>query len=471
MLRKLVIFLSATACIERCACAYTNTSALVTHSADDLPRYRNSTSQLITSSLIKSQGENSTTPSTLVATTDTISRNSSVSSDRVAFSTSSSNAQNVTTRPTLSISRTISIGIANQTSYILHLNSSVASTVSRSLTQAADRSSTSYTGLPSITTENSTHGVATSETVSNSSSRNSGDFVNPYLPSSKFTRTLNVNSIQHATSASTAHPLITAKPPFASNNTNGSNLCPQATSSYWNITITPSTNGTGPEYASLCNSILISWTSASATWSGSIWDRLRIPNQDVFPSSVLKITNTGQEWTGTASQPYTTLCDGYPRAHGTWTPLSKTVYTATATQTGFAELVEAPDPMVSECRQRYGNADLTYPIPKPSCSVNPVDCAGLWATFLSKNPTWTAPMGNPSLPVCSTTGSAFASAYTDPNENACQITGNNVRLYYWPPESTRKNPCETGMPINLSLNFEITACLHLQLYTRSTLID
>ena len=135
--------------------------------------------------------------------------------------------------------------------------------------------------------------------------------------------------------------------------------------------------------------------------------------------------------------------------HGTWTPSgsSASLYTQTLSNVG-APLQIQDNPLRPECRAQYGStASTTYAIPKPTCGIGGEDCAGLWSSFLSANPSFTVQSGvanGTGTPACSPTGSAFSSAYTDPNENDCKITGNHVKVHYWPASRTRADPCATG---------------------------
>ncbi|KAL9083928.1 MAG: hypothetical protein Q9159_005483, partial [Coniocarpon cinnabarinum] len=140
--------------------------------------------------------------------------------------------------------------------------------------------------------------------------------------------------------------------------------------------------------------------------------------------------------------------------HGTWTPTGSTTSVWLQTLTGVSgPVMEAEDPLNPECEERYGSTTTpSYVVPEPKCTIGAKDCAGLWSSFLSAHPSWTSGANNePITPACSPTGAAFSSAYTDPNENACQVSGNNVRLYYWPPTTTQTNPCAYTTPSNNSV--------------------
>lgn len=304
-----------------------------------------------------------------------------------------------------------------------------------------------------ITANRTSTGI--NETDSNSFSRGSVTSIDPYrrITNSSF---VTLDGTQGFNGTSGLHQRIQSVYPAFSNNSNHSHSCPQVTLFSWTLPTTLPHSGTENKYASQCEAMQSSWWAASSNWSMTVYNEI-LDTKVLQPGPLQTIqsdkplTSKYFTWLGTGSQPFTTLCDGYPRASGAWIPLSATLNTTTIGPTEEADAATLSNVAVAtdmgfDCRKRYRNA--TFPIPKPSCSVNPVDCAGLWAAFVGSNPTWTAgaPDGiSHTTPSCAPTGVDFTAAFNDPLKNACQVSGNTVRLRYWPAETSPSNPCENGL--------------------------
>lgn len=124
--------------------------------------------------------------------------------------------------------------------------------------------------------------------------------------------------------------------------------------------------------------------------------------------------------------PYTTLCDGRPRAVETHYTTAYTTYepplTVTHPQGDW-------DPA--------GITDSVYTEPVPTCTIAQSACTALlssWTSALSDHSTNDAP---------SPTVSPHCSAYRPCNEvpNYCFIYGRGMKLYYWPVTTTSGDFC------------------------------
>ena len=145
--------------------------------------------------------------------------------------------------------------------------------------------------------------------------------------------------------------------------------------------------------------------SCNAVWQTYLKDHVTTSS---WPAVVTEIYSYIDYFQPVNATPYTTLCDGTPRAHGiaSWDYETKTEarkYSSTATITDF----EAPT---------------------PTCSIDSKDCARLWYNWYDKSG-W-----NASYPGCPSTcdGSLYTTDYMGQPMAPCYINADELQLAYWP---------------------------------------
>ncbi|KAK4499335.1 hypothetical protein PRZ48_009848 [Zasmidium cellare] len=157
-----------------------------------------------------------------------------------------------------------------------------------------------------------------------------------------------------------------------------------------------STNSSADAYADACNSASNSFLSkyASTTLVTSGTDYYTFYTYTFIPPD---------------STPYTTLCDGYPRAHGT--PVFSPVTVTHRDLNAF--------PVTT-----WDTATAT----PPACTINPSQCSRLYSSFENNGFQGSYPACSYTEPACSTSAST------------CYISAQSVQMAYW-PVSVTGDPC------------------------------
>ena len=186
-------------------------------------------------------------------------------------------------------------------------------------------------------------------------------------------------------------------------------------SSVSNGSITSS--GSGPAYASSCQSALWNWKHSSESYGFSHESPTAVPYTIDWPVSVT------YNISDVSASRVITLCDGQPRAVGA-ASIAKSTRLAT-TETYYTTTIEVPG---------------SYPTPMP-CSIGPSDCANLWSTFASITKNIAYDNTDVPEPPCATSGT-IVPFVTDicsvlPNEQggdlpAPWVVAQAARLLYWP---------------------------------------
>ncbi|KAK4544261.1 hypothetical protein LTR36_004471 [Oleoguttula mirabilis] len=187
--------------------------------------------------------------------------------------------------------------------------------------------------------------------------------------------------------------------------------------------------GSGSKYASACASATSSYSSAYSSWNlAHQW----VENQ----TQVIG----GDSWSlVTYYENGTTLCDGHARV-----PHTPAVLLSTATQTYSSPVITTEVTPLT-----YFSI---YTGPSPTCSIEPLDCDGLWQAYSSSSSLWhdgnasdtlSAPSGQitspPQTPPCMNQSAAAAwDAATSSIYGCghCTIYGQGVELVYFPEPTT-----------------------------------
>ena len=194
-----------------------------------------------------------------------------------------------------------------------------------------------------------------------------------------------------------------------------SDTTPTSSTFAYNASITIAPSGTGIVYASACNALSDSWSSArtlAVKYSVSSWTEYNVFTQTSFLSNNLNGSSMLQ-----------TLCPGQPPYW--FGPLSD-VYATLTTSSGNARVTTSYQP---------------FTVPEPKCSIAPDDCTLLAEQYssyaLAKLPLTTFADGDilPPYPACSTTTSSTS------NCSDCYISAGQVQLYYWPVSTKGGNIC------------------------------
>lgn len=184
--------------------------------------------------------------------------------------------------------------------------------------------------------------------------------------------------------------------------------------------------GTGSAYASSCQLIQSSYSSASSSWG------------KVHSSTSLQIDTLGGNSVSVISyyKDASTLCDGHPRV--TYSPA---ILESTSTTT----ITQAPT-LTSTYTASVG---WIFPISSPTCSINPSDCDPLWAAYSTSVSQFDAQKSGqsyasqitaaPQTPPCVNVSQASSNAAFQSSFYACgpcTIFGNGVELLYFPEPTT-----------------------------------
>lgn len=194
-----------------------------------------------------------------------------------------------------------------------------------------------------------------------------------------------------------------------------------STSSIASNTSIPGNSSWSP--AQSCNAELSSWSkhyySTWLTTSLSMWTRSWTT---YFPP--------------TGATPYTTLCDGTPRAHGTaswgWTTLAPEPYNDTY----------------------YTSILITGAAAAPTCTIGSRECASLWESWTNHG---TLGRLEPQCPeTC--VASLYTTDYIGQKLPPCYIKAHSVELAYW-PVTVEGNQCGNGTTITKSAATPRTASI------------
>lgn len=391
MVQLLVVLCGALIYTEPGECIFTNTTSPISISHSSELQYLNSSSLLSRPSSNSSALSQGSLSSTFLSSTNYSQFHSSHYSEQAKTldahaplpSNVSTSARKLSitalgTNGTLDPARPFGTGSVHNQS--LPLSRSLLST---SVTQVITNTTLSWIKNATETLASSTRLPALLASASNATPPS----IRPTL-SGKLPETIQRSNLSHKdTPMPNGQNLTSSKPSTLSNTTNEQNLCPQATNWQWTYTTTPPRQGTGRSYAKLCNTMQIAWDTASRSWSNSIWSAHQI---NIGPPTTSLSTSQIKVWEGTGSEPTATLCDRFPRAPGSWTPISPKYSTTTLTVTTQASR-HTIDP---DCRERYGNTSLTFAPAKPTCSIDSEGCEYLWSRYLAKYPSWSLPLGD-----------------------------------------------------------------------------
>ncbi|CZT14981.1 uncharacterized protein RCC_00900 [Ramularia collo-cygni] len=182
--------------------------------------------------------------------------------------------------------------------------------------------------------------------------------------------------------------------------------------------------GSGPEYASACQSAYSSFNSASSAY---------LKAHEYVSTTILALGGTSYSYVDYIANA-STLCDGHPRVTASnYSTLSSGTLTYVNPVTGYSTIV--------------GTINSAFMQPAPTCSISPSDCDPLWATYLSslsaRPPQITAPPLQTPPCMNQTQASSYASATEDVYGcGQCTIYGEGVQLVFWPvPTTVSRDMC------------------------------
>ncbi|KAI5364602.1 hypothetical protein Slin15195_G041400 [Septoria linicola] len=183
-------------------------------------------------------------------------------------------------------------------------------------------------------------------------------------------------------------------------------------------------NGTGAAYATACVNAYSSYSSAEASWDA-------IHNTIETSTALLGGTSFAHL---TYYENATTLCDGHPRVtyspaislSDSWTTMTGPI-TATSTYTNTMGRI--------------------FQAPSPSCTIDPVDCDGIWADYSESVAAAATITPAPEIQTPFCMNQTAASSWSSVTEKIygcglCTIYGEGVELVYFPvPTTVSRDMC------------------------------
>lgn len=153
------------------------------------------------------------------------------------------------------------------------------------------------------------------------------------------------------------------------------------------------------------NSSWIAIESCNAAWQAYLTDHVTTSS---WPAVVTNTASWVTYFPPPDVKPYTTFCDGTPRAHG----VASLDYTTTVITENYSSTATITD----------------FKAPTPICSINSKDCARLWQNWFDKSGI------NDAEPGCSSTcdGSLSTTDYMGNTLPPCYIQADELQLAYWP---------------------------------------